>query len=553
MLSYLLENKNLLPLDIFLAKRLLKNTYDSDTLLFLSMLVSSNRKGDVCFCPNSLDSSLFSNETLVKTFQTSLFEGAEKLPDYLVEKKPEEKLYVQKPFCKYMDKYYTQKNWTFETKVIQEIVTLSSIDPSDHYCRTTFLKNLELEKNLDERQKEAISTAFAKSLTLLSGGPGTGKTFTASLMIKIFALSRRKKSPMNVLLCAPTGKASFHLKSKIPNSLLEKVSIEAKTLHSLLQIGKDRYKHFKKDLYPYDLIIVDEASMIDLKMMAYLLSSVSRQTRLILIGDKNQLSPVETGQVFSEACNLKQTVYLEKTHRFSNSNLVRFTRGICLSDPREVLGALEENDPALQFNSLGDSYGQLSSYLSNFLKPQKEPFNPKECLDHMNNFQILSAKKQGFFGVDQINNWIFQELVKVSSNYFAYPIMITSNDYKKNLFNGMMGIVITNKVFPFGKKGKAYFPGSLDEVLEYSLQDLSKWELAYAISVHKSQGSEFKDVLAIIPDNSESFGKELLYTAATRAKKILTLFTKKSTLLSMVEKSGLKGSILEKRMDTAEL
>jgi len=549
MLSYLLENKVLIPLDTYFAKRLLKLNQDADLLLFMSMLFASFRRGEVCFYPLNLDKTLFASHEQANLYIEALLKGAKRLPEYLVEENPEEKQVIQKPICKFKERYYLQKNWTFETKVLQEIKALSLQKPPEICSETTFLQMLALQKDLDKKQRDAIESVLTNSLTLLSGGPGTGKTFTAALMIKIFSSSTEKK--LKVLLCAPTGKASFHLMSKIPKDLIGQVSIEAKTLHSLLQISKDRYKPFVKNLYPYDLIIVDEASMIDLKMMSYLLSSISKKTRLVLIGDKNQLSPVETGQVFAEACSLKQTVFLEKTHRFSNPNLLTLTKGICDSNPEEVLFALEQKDPALQFHSLTDSYSQFTPYLDSFIKPQKEPYNINECFLQMKHFQILSAKKQGALGVDGINNWILYELIKNPSTYFAYPIMITSNDYKKKLFNGMMGIVVTKRIYPLGKIGKAYFQGPSNDIVEFSLQELYNWEYAYAISVHKSQGSEFDHVLTIIPDKSESFGRELLYTAATRAKKSLTLLTKKGTLLKMVEKSGLKGSLLEKRMQTA--
>lgn len=568
MLSYLTENKCLLPIDLFFAKRLLNtstkelsNEQQEKLLVLLATLMASYRKGDVCLntSHNSL-SFVFPGLDLEKRklLETCFSEAINNLPDQLIESMPEDKEYVQKPLCKYANTLYLQKNWHYETRILKEIGFLLKEKPSSFFSEGKFIKSLQEKQGLEEAQKRAIRTAFYQRLTLISGGPGTGKTYTASQMIEVFSSCINQDRKLTVLLCAPTGKASFHLKSKMTNELLEKVDLEAMTLHSLLKLFPDRMKELKRDIFSYDLIIVDEASMIDLRIMANLLASIDTDTRIVLIGDKNQLAPIEAGQVFAELCTIKSTVYLEKTHRFSNPTMIEFVQSVSKKNVKQALLSLEKQASALNFHTLLDHPKQLESYLANYQKPQKESFDPVKLLKSLKNFQILSALKQGRLGVDHINKWIVSELIgqidrkSFFSSYFAFPILITSNDHKKNLFNGMMGYVITRLetfTLPFGRNAKAYFEDSSGKVLEYSLFDLPKWELGYAISVHKSQGSEFEQVVVVVPDGSESFGKELLYTAATRARKKIILLSKKPTLTTMIEKSGQKMSLLQKRLN----
>lgn len=458
---------------------------------------------------------------------------------------------MEKPVCLYEDCLYVQKNWVYENSVIKKILELSQSNRNENFSSEKFQSVLEKFTGLEEAQIKAVETCFHQNLTLISGGPGTGKTFTAVKIIESLYESFIPNRKLKVLLGAPTGKASFLLTSKITQKILEQVDLQAKTLHALLGILPDRHIEIGKVKIDADLVLVDEASMIDLRLMAHLLSKIGENTKLVLIGDKNQLSPIDTGQVFSDLCSIENTVYLDKTHRFSNGTITKFTQSVCLGEIAQALEALESRDPCLNFKEI-ESLNQLDSYLDFFPSCQKEFFDPEQLIQKSGEFRILSALKQGVFGVDLINRYIAQKKIETAEwgANFAYPIMVTTNDYQKGLFNGMVGICITQiskKSFPYGKDPKVYF-STPEGIKVFSLSQIHHFELAYAMTVHKSQGSEFSYVVAILPEASEQFGRELLYTAATRCKKKITLITKKSIVSKIIETHGQKFSLLRKRL-----
>lgn len=552
MLSYLIENKYLLSIDLYFAKKVLKEAQSNEALILLSLLMASFRLGHVCL--NKKDLFFEMDDELKEELKKIIFVGETKLPDFVVERVTETCGYFVKPVIYYQNCFYLQKNWTYETIIVKKIKQYLLELLENSFSKNLFEEFLTQNVILQKEQKEAIIAALSQKLSFISGGPGTGKTFTATKMIEAFAFSLTEKRKLKVILAAPTGKASFHLKSKIPKDVIENIEIETKTLHALLGVVPDRHLEFGNNKIAADLVIVDEASMIDLRLMAHLLSSIHATTRLVLVGDKNQLAPIETGQPFSDLCSLSKTVFLQKTLRFANPNIIQFTKGICEKNVDMALSSFDKNDPCLNFIELEENYSQFKRYLDFFPSPQKDPFQVSELLEEIKNFRILCSLKQGFLGVDQINAYIVSQLLQKGSygDFFAFPILIVKNDYNKDLFNGMMGIMvttITNKmVFSTNKAlSKAYFLSETEGVRVFVEETLPKWELCYALSVHKSQGSEFDEVVSVIPEGSEVFGKELLYTAATRAKKAFTLISKKPIVSKMIDNDGLKCSLLKKR------
>lgn len=561
MLSYLQENETttFTALDKYFAKVIIKDQKEQNAELLLSTLMMSYRKGDVCLELSSKNLKRlfpFLSDSLVSNFLQMLQDARKLLPSSSHEKVNEIK-YTDKPICEYEDCLYLQKNWVYENLIIERVIALTASFSGNRFSEEIFTSKLNSLNELETAQRQAVKACLDQDLVLVSGGPGTGKTFTAGKIIEVLSEAFTENRKLKVLLGAPTGKASFLLTSKMPDQILEKVALEAKTLHAILGVIPDRHIAVGSAKINADLVLIDEASMIDLRLMACLLSMIEDKTKLVLIGDKNQLSPIDTGQVFSDLCSLDKTVFLDKTHRFSNESLTQLNASICEGNINKAFEAIEKNDPCLQFIEL-ESLDQLRGYLGFFPGGcNHKGFDIERLLEDFGKFRILSSLKQGLFGVDQINKWFIQSKVSEVDwgEEFAYPIMVTSNDYSKGLFNGMMGICITplsKKVFPYGKDPKVYFP-SAEGLKLFSLDQINQYELAYAMSVHKSQGSEFEEVVAILPDGSEQFGKELLYTAATRCKKKFTLITKKPIVSKMIETNGLKFSLLIKRLSRSFL
>lgn len=361
---------------------------------------------------------------------------------------------------------------------------------------------VELNSSLLEEQKEAILFALRSSLTLLTGGPGTGKSFTiAELIRSYFHYFGNQKL---VALAAPTGKASQHLQP-----LVKDLPVKLSTLQRLLSIYKQPFIG-EEDLtpLPFDLIIVDEASMIDLPLMVRLFHHMKKGARLVLVGDKDQLPPVGFGEPFIDLMKLYP------------DHVMRLTR--CMRSERADILALAS---ALRENRLPEN-------LELHWPPSFEAFDygasPEESLLNQKKYRILSPLVEGPYGTRKISEDLFR---RRKGSFFA-PIIVTENDFKQGLYNGLLGSLEIRD----GKPVRAYF--ALDSGIEsFSPSDLPAFELAYAITVHKSQGSEFDTVYFVLPPGSEKFGKELLYTGVTRTRHKLTIAALKEQMELVVQSS----------------
>ena len=350
-------------------------------------------------------------------------------------------------------RHYLPKYAEVEDKIVAEVKRLLQLPPKDI---TSFAKT---------KQERAIENALMHPLSLVTGGPGTGKTYTATQIVKAFDTS--------TIVAAPTGKAAAHLIAKL------KYPAKGGTLHSLL-LG---------ETLDAKLVIVDECTMIDPFLFARLLSAIGPETSLVLIGDVHQLPAVEGGSVFADLIDSKKipTTTLSKCFR---------------SDRKEILdlatAILQGNVEDMRTIDLGFSEGNLEKIYQKFWQYVKEK--------DFSNFRILSTLRKGPLGVDALNRFLFEKLQPTAEEF---PIMITRNDRRTGFSNGETGIL----------KGDTAIFGDQ----QFHLHELPTYEYAYCLSVHKSQGSEYDDVLFLVPDGSENFGKEVLYTAVTRAKHSLAI------------------------------
>lgn len=397
-----------------------------------------------------------------------------KLPDSLLTYVTQRSELPQTPLCAYQGKVYFQKNFVFESTFVHHYARISSSTPVYH------MEITELD-GLQPEQQTALLAAAKSSLTLITGGPGTGKTYTASRLIK--AIQGHPK----IILAAPTGKAASHLQKTLG------LDVPAKTLHAWLS---------KSSLLEADLIVVDEASMIDVQMMARLFAAVPSGARLVLLGDKYQLPPVESGGVFADLCAFHPNTVELKT---------------CLrTDLKEIIDlavSVKAGDNILEHSNrlVGDPLHYLMQEIS------KDP-----------NFRVLSPLRHGPFGVETLNALIYKTLP-----FGPIPIIITANDYKLELFNGETGVLHRqSKEGPLKVGDYALFANGrrVPALL------LPRYEYAYCMSVHKSQGSEFERVFLLLPDGAEKFGREVLYTGITRAKKELRFWGKDEIILQILQK-----------------
>ena len=455
-------------------------------------------------------------------------------------------------------------------------------------------------------QKVACALAARRRLTLITGGPGTGKTTTVVKLLALLQAARgRSGDALRVALAAPTGKAAARLTESIasalqglPQSLRPALPDKAVTLHKLLQV---RPAHEARPPAPVlaDLVIVDEASMIDLEMMARLLAAVPPQASLVLLGDKDQLASVEAGAVMAQLCDgaeagnyqpetvawvraqtgqdlaawqtaeavagaggplglAQQTVMLRVSRRFrADSGIGQWAQATNAGDVpalRDLWSALPPADrqrvaapelPDVFRLDLGGARADGSPHLAGLAtwsqwgwqawREQLQALAGQACTDTLarsllqafSRYQVLSALRDGPYGVDALNLRLAHSLGFPTQGWYAgRPVMVTRNDYSLGLMNGDIGMCLPHAsglrvAFAEGEGIRWVAPSRLDSL-----------ETVFAMTVHKSQGSEFDHVCLVLPDQPVPvLTRELLYTGMTRARRHLTLALADASIL----------------------
>lgn len=554
-LQKLLQDDVFSYIDLYFAKRLLGEKAEEETAAALSYLMAISRLGHLCLYieegamepgPEILWAAKENPESS-QDLRRMIVQGWKKIPAEVCEVVADDANLPQKPVCLWKNRLYLQKSFFFEVKAAKALAKVQNFQPLPLFNESAFLQKLEdlfHEGKLLERQKAALAKALNHSLSFICGGPGTGKTYTASYLLQLFMSTLKPGCTLEAAIAAPTGKAAAHLKEKIAGI----GEFSAKTLHSLLGIRQGR--PFAKKSLPYDVIIVDEASMIDIKLMGYLLESIKEGARLILLGDPGQLPPVDAGSAFADLVQLEKesTTFLERPLRFEHQEIYQFSVAIQKSDSSLLLDLLKSNkQPNLRHLSL--SQPELIHYAgSHFSRTASEKIDPMTALQESRCFRMLSCLRAGPFGVDTLNAEILRQHLKSTpyGSWWTAPILLAANDHVKRLYNGANGLVICRmrggKDGAFGEEDKAYFAQDDGSLLTIPCLQLPRFEWAFCISVHKSQGSEYDHVLLVVPPGSEVFGREVLYTAATRAKQKLELAGPLETIVETVKRCSLRTS-----------
>ncbi len=408
------------------------------------------------------------------------------------------------------------------------------------------------QKNLPDLQKKAAATGVSNNLLIVSGGPGTGKTFTAARILA--AIGASSKTPLRVCLAAPTGKAASRLKEsliqarpQLSREFQAYIPEETHTIHRLLRFMpmEGRFLHDHSNKLHIDLLMVDEASMIDVPLMAALMEALPDHCRVVLLGDRNQLASVEAGNLFADICSLERGAQAAEMRQGMHDTVVELTRSYrfdSLSGIGQLAGAVLTGDVDNAVSCLGSGHNDLRHIPTASPRAAEKDFNafiqrcfvpifscttPQDALDLLDQSRILCALQQGENGVQGCNRQTAAYLMaadlvdRIEEPFHGMPILVQKNDYALNIFNGDAGILWQNDQGGLD----AWFQGPKNTYLSYPLQQLPAYEQAFAITVHKSQGSEYDQVLFVLPaGESPLLGRELLYTGITRAKKQLILF-----------------------------
>ena len=422
-------------------------------------------------------------------------------------------------------------------------------------------------------QQVAAYISVVNRFSVISGGPGTGKTTTIARVLALLVEQSDQEAP-RIALCSPTGKGAARLQEAIrsakvtmncPESIKSAIPNEASTIHRLLGTIPDSpyFRHNERNKLPLDICVVDEASMVDLALMSKLFQALDLQTRMILLGDKDQLASVEAGAVLGDICDTG------RRHRFSNN----FYHGLKKVLPYELPPAtVEQEEPGLGdcIVTLTKSYrfttdsgvatlsravnsgdgdlawnlitgGKYEDIQWRRLPPSRDlhralrdrviqgfgdslkSSDPMEMFNLFDRFRILCALRDGPYGVLTLNG-VVERILKENGLiqtderwYRGRPILIKRNDYDLRLFNGDVGILLpdpeANNAF------RAFFKTSEGRLRKIHPLRLPEHETVYAMTVHKSQGAEFNQVVVILPDrDSPVLARELIYTGITRTR-----------------------------------
>lgn len=412
-------------------------------------------------------------------------------------------------------------------------------------------------------QKQAARKALSGGLTVIAGGPGTGKTTTVLRLLVVLLGS--SAMPMKIGLAAPTGKAAQRMsesiginKRKIDDLLIHDAIPEtAQTLHRLLGYNPEtgRVRHDAANPLDLDLLVVDEASMIDLGLMARLLAALPENARLILLGDPDQLPSVDAGGVFADLCNLSggpvadRIVRLSQSHRFGEaSGIGALARAVNAGDASAAQLLLAEARPDLEWRETWVE-PDLSQRIVTGYAPYREAVRRHaavaEVFSAFNMFRVLCCRREGSAGVARLNTLAQQALFGRSGEwYVGRPVMVTCNDYDLRLFNGDIGIVLA------GAEGlEVWLEAEGGGFRSVPFARLPSHETAFAMTVHKSQGSEFSSVLLLVPDEvGQGITRNLVYTAITRAREKVALWGRQGALSAAISAHGARLSGLDSKI-----
>jgi len=453
------------------------------------------------------------------------------------------------------DLVYLRRFHDLECTVAEHLVALAS-QPTPVPAPADDLSD---EMHLDDGQREAVRVCLASRLGVLVGGPGTGKTRTVATILA--ALLRGDGATPRIALAAPTGKAAARMGESIAGAaaLLDGADpeladsmrqIKPSTVHRLLGVrtGSAAFRHNASDPLHHDVVIIDEASMMSLPLTASLLDALGDSTRVILVGDPDQLASVEAGSVLADlvaAVGPTSTCVAELTanHRFGDGSAIAELASAVRAGDSEAARRALEGDEAVSLSST--SGRSIIEPVASAMRQAALSGDATAAAKHLDSVRVLCAHRRGPAGVARWNAMVESWLgdVRPFSDYAGRPVMVTENDASRRLFNGDIGVVVERDgalevVLPDG-----------DGVRAVPRVHLGRVETVHALTIHKSQGSEFDRVIVVLPSADSLLAtRELLYTAITRARSSVTLIGSLDTVLAALARPTRRASGLRTRL-----
>jgi exodeoxyribonuclease V alpha subunit len=481
----------------------------------------------------------------------------------------------------YLDRYWREER-VVATDLLELAVEATDFSPAE---LAVGLEHL-FPGDSDDRQREAAAAAVRRRLAVVAGGPGTGKTTTVARIVALLAeqaVARGSRPPL-IALAAPTGKAAARLQEAVHEETARLligddvrallIGLRASTLHRLLGWrpgSHSRFAHDRGNRLPHDVVIVDETSMVSLSLMARLVEAVRPDARLILVGDPGQLASIEAGVVLGDIVGPAENpppgariapgiVVLERVHRYGGG-IAKVAEAIRRGDGDGAVAALSgapgtvtwlaldvEEQPAEADLQLVRDRAVAAGRAVALAAREGDPI---EALAALRRFRLLCAHRRGPHGVSdwttRVQAWLAEEIEDLDveqRDYIGRPLLVTENDYELGLYNGDTGVIAAGA----GERPSAVFERG-GELFSVSPLRLGAVETVYAMTIHKSQGSQFGTAAVLLPSlTSRILTRELLYTAVTRAREELILVGTEETVRSAVARRVARASGLRERL-----
>ena len=621
LLELLRKDHVLETIDVHFARFVseLDDRSDPSTLLAFALTSRAAHTGDIC-----LDLAAVSETVLMDHGSGHSPVVCPPLPHW--QKKLRDSTVVGQPgdFCPLIldnhNRLYLYRFWKYEKILSENILRRARMDRSAQRIDFDLLRRSlnrlfpRSSKTGVDWQRVAALISVLGSFCVITGGPGTGKTTTVAAILAVL-LELYPETAGRLYLAAPTGKAAARLgqalksaREELPVSetIKDRFPVEAVTIHRMLGSipGTSSFRHTADNPLPADTVIVDEASMVDLALMTRLVQALAERTRLILIGDKDQLASVESGAVLADLCGYQHgggyspkrieiiesiagekiadvddsastsselgdaIVVLRQSYRFSSdSGIGALGRAVNRGDATRAISLLKNPaDPSVRWVPIAaaaELHQKLYAHLPALVGAYRKTTDPLRALTTFNQVGLLCAVNTGPFGVDRLNHLAEQLLSAhrliepaistVDPWYAGRPVLITRNDYHLRLFNGDIGIAL-----PASDDSDPQHPqsllvnfedpadGRLRQIPPYRLSD---HQTAFAMTVHKSQGSEYETVHLVLPNReSKVLSRELIYTAVTRARRQIVIWGPEQVLVASIRRkiersSGLRDAL----------
>ncbi len=517
---------------------------DDLTVVSAALVCEANQQGNVCIDLEDLSNRPLFSSSCIDTTQTpgaaDRASWCAHLQNNLCVGGPNDLA----PLTLDGSRLYLNRFWQYEDFVARKISAMTGGDKAANQSRVKAQVDLlcAASTDIDQDQKKAVLTAVSRPFSIISGGPGSGKTST---VVRILAVLLCLDPECRIALAAPTGKAAARMSASIRqridqvgiNSKVKTaMPVEAKTIHRLLGYRHHRFDYDGQYQLAVDCVVIDEASMIDLKLMFHLLTALPQNARLILLGDRDQLASVAAGNVLGDITGhghrletspnaiASSIALLGNNYRFgSDSAIGELAARVNQGQSDGAIALLKGDGKGLGwFEESGDQlFGDTLRWICSAYQAIFESDSPTDALLVHEKTRVLCATNQGTLGVESINQLISRSMLSRnnlpdSDQYSGLPIMITRNHYDLGLFNGDTGIL-----WEYSGGLRACFGDDDGGIRVIAISRLPEFVPAWASTVHKSQGSEFDSVLLIFPSDPDSdvLNRELLYTAITRARR----------------------------------